>query len=113
MENLGGWNADFKFLNLEEDLSAYDYLEFYVYYENTQTPERPMIMVKEFGVENQIDIAANAWTKVTLKVTDGSFWDTYNSCATDTAFRLTNSANGMQSSARFYFSAVYGVPKTA
>lgn len=113
VENLGGWNADFKFLNLEEDLSAYDYLEFYVYYENTQTPERPMIMVKEFGVENQIDIAANAWTKVTLKVTDGSFWDTYNSCATDTAFRLTNSANGMQSSARFYFSAVYGVPKTA
>lgn len=109
------WFAKFGFVNVEGDLSKYDYLQFYVKYKNTDNNENLTAMVfKANGAVKDIPLKYNEWTLVTLKLTNGGFTEDDGS-PSDTAFvfsRVDYSNNGMDLDIyRFYVSAVYGVPK--
>ena len=109
------WFAKFGFVNVEGDLSKYDYLQFYVKYKNTHNNENLTAMVfKANGAVKDIPLKYNEWTLVTLKLTNGGFTEDDGS-PSDTAFvfsRVDYNNNGMDLDIyRFYVSAVYGVPK--
>ena len=109
------WFAKFGFVNVEGDLSKYDYLQFYVKYKNTENNENLTAMVfKANGAVKEIPLKYNEWTLVTLKLTNGGFTEDDGS-PSDTAFvfsRVDYNNNGMDLDIyRFYVSAVYGVPK--